>query len=355
VSRFLFALPERRVGYRPFRPHPIAAAALETYETAVNRLRTLPTPPLAAPEGAGAWRVLQLTGEALELWSAFYDATDAAMRPGGRLAGVTDWGGKLPGNVARIAALFHAVEAGPEPCRQPIASEAVAAAVRIGEALQHHALAAYQLLGADPATAPALRTWEAIVRHRWPRFTRRDLYRALGEAPKALDPAVEVLLDCGYLRPLPPPPRPESARGRPAPPTTRSTPRPSHLLQPRDRNDRIDGNRGGDHHKGVDRLSVVRRVLTAGGQEAMMTITLDLPHDLEERLASEAAQEGLPLEQYALRLLGQGSSAEGRPRNGAELVAYWRREGVIGSRPDIEDSQTYARALRERAERRLGG
>jgi Protein of unknown function (DUF3987) len=162
--------------------------------------------------------VLQLAGEALELWSAFYEATEAAMRPGGRLAGVTDWGGKLPGNVARIAALFHAVEAGPEPWRQPIAPEAVAAAVRIGEALEHHALAAYQLLGADPATALALRAWETIVRHRWKRFTRRELYRAMGEPPKALDPAVEVLLDRGYLRPLPPPPRPESARGRPASP-----------------------------------------------------------------------------------------------------------------------------------------
>jgi hypothetical protein len=96
-------------------------------------------------------------------------------------------------------------------------------------------------------------------------------------------------------------------------------------------------------------------VLAAGGREAMMTITLDLPHDLEERLASEAAEAGLPLEQYALRLLGQGPSAEGHPRNGAELVAYWRREGVIGSRPDIEDSQSYARALRQGAERRLGG
>lgn len=38
--------------------------------------------------------------------------------------------------------------------------------------------------------------------------------------------------------------------------------------------------------------------------------------------------------------------------SGAELVAYWRREGVIGSRPDIADSQAHARAARARAERR---
>lgn len=40
------------------------------------------------------------------------------------------------------------------------------------------------------------------------------------------------------------------------------------------------------------------------------------------------------------------------PRNGAELVAYWQREGVINSRPDITDSQAYARQLRHEAETR---
>jgi hypothetical protein len=39
-------------------------------------------------------------------------------------------------------------------------------------------------------------------------------------------------------------------------------------------------------------------------------------------------------------------------RNGTDLVAYWQQEGIIGSRPDITDSQEYARALRRKAERR---
>ncbi len=40
------------------------------------------------------------------------------------------------------------------------------------------------------------------------------------------------------------------------------------------------------------------------------------------------------------------------PRNGAELVAYWLREGLIGTRPDLSDSQLHARQLRDRAQRR---
>ena len=84
-----------------------------------------------------------------------------------------------------------------------------------------------------------------------------------------------------------------------------------------------------------------------------MTLTLDLPQELERKLSAEAERLGLPLEQYALRRLDEApTSTDSRPKDGAQLVAYWRREGVIGSRPDIENSQTHAREIRRRAERR---
>lgn len=37
-------------------------------------------------------------------------------------------------------------------------------------------------------------------------------------------------------------------------------------------------------------------------------------------------------------------------RTGADLVAYWQREGLIGTRKDITDSSKYARQIREQAE-----
>ena len=85
-----------------------------------------------------------------------------------------------------------------------------------------------------------------------------------------------------------------------------------------------------------------------------MTLTLDLPQELERKLSAEAERLGLPLEQYALRRLDEAppTSTDSRPKDGAQLVAYWRREGVIGSRSDIEDSQAHARELRRQAERR---
>ena len=83
-----------------------------------------------------------------------------------------------------------------------------------------------------------------------------------------------------------------------------------------------------------------------------MSITLDLPQELESELATEATQLGLPLSEYVLRLLSTRSLVGPSPTNGAELVAYWQREGVIGTRPDIMDSQVHARQLRHKAERR---
>jgi len=84
-----------------------------------------------------------------------------------------------------------------------------------------------------------------------------------------------------------------------------------------------------------------------------MSITLDLPQELESELAAEATQLGLSLTEYALRLLVTRTRASHMPITGAELVAYWQREGVIGTRPEITDSQMHARQIRHRAERRV--
>ena len=54
-----------------------------------------------------------------------------------------------------------------------------------------------------------------------------------------------------------------------------------------------------------------------------MTLVLELPAELETELAAEAARLGLPLEEYALRLLATGGPACPKPGSGAELVAYW--------------------------------
>ena len=85
-----------------------------------------------------------------------------------------------------------------------------------------------------------------------------------------------------------------------------------------------------------------------------MPHTLELPDELADALTGEAAKAGLSLADYAVRLLASVHPPAETVRTGADLVAYWQAEGVIGSRPDITDSQEYARQLRDQAQRRGG-
>ncbi|HZY89431.1 MAG TPA: hypothetical protein VFE78_31705 [Gemmataceae bacterium] len=83
-----------------------------------------------------------------------------------------------------------------------------------------------------------------------------------------------------------------------------------------------------------------------------MSLVLDLPSELEAELAAEAAHLGLPLPEYVLRLLAGGRGPTPGPRTGAELLAYWQAEGLVGTRPEVADAPAHARALREQAQRR---
>lgn len=81
-----------------------------------------------------------------------------------------------------------------------------------------------------------------------------------------------------------------------------------------------------------------------------MSITLNIPEDLERELATEAAQLNLPLDEYVVHALAVGRGHF--LTSGAEVVSYWQQQGVIGTRPEIRDAAAHARAIRESAERR---
>jgi hypothetical protein len=84
-----------------------------------------------------------------------------------------------------------------------------------------------------------------------------------------------------------------------------------------------------------------------------MTVTLNLAPKVEAQLRAEAAKQHVSVEDLLQTLVENVLlSTSPVPTNGAELVAYWQKEGVIGTRPDITDSAEYARALRRKVETR---
>ena len=83
-----------------------------------------------------------------------------------------------------------------------------------------------------------------------------------------------------------------------------------------------------------------------------MSRVVELPDDLADALTEEAPQLGLSLPEYAVRLLTAARLAATPIHSGAGPVAFWRGEGLVGTRQDVADSQTEARRLREQAQRR---
>lgn len=84
-----------------------------------------------------------------------------------------------------------------------------------------------------------------------------------------------------------------------------------------------------------------------------MTIELELSQEMERKLSAEAASFGLSLPEYIERLLTTGRPVSKMPTTGTDLVSYWRSEGIVGSRTDINDGRKRAQQLRSQSERRL--
>jgi hypothetical protein len=155
--------------------------------------------------GSPCPHILKLSSDALQAWQSFAHKTEAGMREGGTFAHLTDWAGKFPGAVARIAALLHiARHALIRPWEYEISPDDMAAALRMADALSAHALAVFDLMGADPALDGARVVLRWIEREGKPEITFRDCHYAHKTRFKRaaeLEPIIDVLIERHYIRP----------------------------------------------------------------------------------------------------------------------------------------------------------
>jgi hypothetical protein len=124
---------------------------------------------------------------------------------------MAEFGNKLTGKVARIAAILHVAEHAREPgggLDQRVAPETMARAIRLAESfLIPHARIAYSEMGSDPAVSKALRI-VALIRQKgalW--LARREAYsecRPAITSAKDADAPLELLVDHHFLRPVEP-------------------------------------------------------------------------------------------------------------------------------------------------------
>jgi len=203
LGRFLYVLPPSNLGYRKLNANPIFPDYSARYEGILTGI--LNQEMATDNEGEPYPHILKITTDAVQIWHNFALKVEAGMREGGTYAHLTDWAGKLPGAVIRIAALLHITRYSLiRPWEKEIGIEDMNAALRIADVLSIHALAVFDLMGADPALDSARVVLRWIEREGKPEFTFRDCHYAHKTRYKRtadLEPAIDVLTERYLIRP----------------------------------------------------------------------------------------------------------------------------------------------------------
>lgn len=189
-GRFLYAVCKSRVGERNVNPDPIPQRIKDEYRSFVLRILSgTDTGTIRLSEGA---RRSQLKySELIE------------KRLGNEWEFMRDWGGKVVGAMLRIAALIHASEVQGDPTEIPISADVIDSAIQITEALGVHAMAAYQVMGADEENEEARYLWKRIESTGQDEMTKNQLIQLTrGKFRKAdeMEPALQSLVEMGYIK-----------------------------------------------------------------------------------------------------------------------------------------------------------
>ena len=201
IGRFLYAMPETRLGRRSVNSAPVSGALADSYAALVRRL--------AAIESEGERpRFLTMSPGATSCFHAWQVEVEGWLGDSGRLRELRDWGGKLCGLTARLAAILHLVETDTvEPWNVPIGLPVIESAIGIARWSVFHAEAVIGLMtGAGGGLDDAAYVLRWIRESERTEFSRRDAHnhgrsRFDGE-PEKLDDAIELLVERGWIRPM---------------------------------------------------------------------------------------------------------------------------------------------------------
>ena len=193
--------------------------AREDYQLGIRSLLRLPS----GTDDAGKRRpqLLRLDEEADKASAEFEAWIEPQLAPTGALGSITDWSGKLFGATARIAGLLHLAQnaARVDQWSANVGVHTIEAAIRIAKYLIPHALAAYNMMGADATVEAAQHLVRWVTDHDGPTFTERDAFNAnRGRFHRVAEmaPALQLLEEHGYIRaeqmPAQGPGRPPSQR-----------------------------------------------------------------------------------------------------------------------------------------------
>ena len=226
TARFLYCLPESRVGVRKYHSKSIDEDVRQSYEELIMTLL----------EDCSADELITLSGEADSLIASYAEELEPLLIT--KYADFSDWCGKLIGNTLRIAGLL--CRAGAKRVTAPddfgcfedsgtvneplvVSSETMENAIRISRYYLSHAQAAYSVLPENAVTVKCDKILKVIREKKLEEFDRREMMRLCKSFRTTADiqPVLDDLEDYGYIARRPEKP---SNTGRP--------PLPRYLVNP---------------------------------------------------------------------------------------------------------------------------
>jgi len=203
LARFLYSMPVSKVGFRETNPPSTHPEVRENWRVMLTSIANLPYPTDTNSDRP----LIYLSADADALFQSYREEVEAAMRPGGELDDMQDWGNKLNGSVARLAGLLHIasrIDHTDKPWEVAVSWKTMTHAIALGNYFKGHAKAAFAAMGADPRIASAKKAWASIFRQGCEEFSVRDLYQNVkGSRFKTvpeLEKALDLLIELGYIR-----------------------------------------------------------------------------------------------------------------------------------------------------------
>lgn len=143
LARFLYSIPNTRVGERVYKTKPISPFIRSDYEKLIHELLDIPDFTNFVE------RTIRLSDGADKLAEAYYHWIESRLT--NELEEIEDWAGKLHGNTMRIAGILHVVKYKVGSVNTLLEKSTMKSAIEIGKYYLDHSKMAFDIMGlSDP-------------------------------------------------------------------------------------------------------------------------------------------------------------------------------------------------------------
>jgi len=209
LARFLMFSPNSLQGLRTMRTEPVSLALRAEWSETLRRIHSHAWRHYAAmtddlPDEMGEPLRLDFEPDAADALYSHAQELEDRNTPTSDLRTLGGWVGKLPAQLARIAAVLALAE---DPTRTTVPREYVENALSLSDSLIRHALATFAVMRKSDQEDPARRVIAALRKLRAPDVSTRQVHKEIqGQAwvrgAESVREALEDLADLGYVRPV---------------------------------------------------------------------------------------------------------------------------------------------------------